>query len=156
MAALPTGGRDMPALMAETPGVASSTIDVGGSAAMNQLSFVIYGMTAGSALSYIRSEGVVASGLVNQYNDFGSLDEVQIETAAHTAEMPLVGAYVNMIMKSGGNAYHVTFYKDYETSKWGATNIDAEQIARGVRGGPSVAAQDINKVLDYQDTNAGI
>src|SRR5262249_17540904 len=73
MANLPTA-RDLPSLLAETPGIVMTRIDVGGSVAMTEVGFQIYGM---SGSNYMRTEGVVAPSQSNHYQDIGAVDEVQ-------------------------------------------------------------------------------
>ena len=153
MANLPTA-RDFPALMAETPGVAMTRIDVGGSNAMNENAFIVYGLSGGG--HNISTEGIQAPSLQNIYNDFGAFEEVQISTAAHTAEMATPGVFSNTISKSGGNVYRGTFYIDYEKDDWAARNIDDDQLRRGVTGSAFLDARDTNRVADYKDINAGL
>ncbi|MBI1873625.1 MAG: TonB-dependent receptor [Acidobacteria bacterium] len=148
---LPTA-RDFPSLMAETPGVTMTRIDVGGSAAMNETGFRVYGMSDGG--NQLTIEGIQVDSFY--YNDFGSFQEVQITTGAHTAEMGTPGVMSNMIAKSGGNSYHGSFYADLEKKEWGTRNIDARQLAMGVTGGFDLDARDTNRVDDYKDINGDL
>lgn len=150
IANLPTA-RDIYALMAETPGVSMTRIDVGGSGAMSETGFTVYGMSNGGSQTAI--EGI--KGGMN-YNDFGSFSEVQITTAGHTAEMAVPGVMRNLIAKSGGNSYHGAFYIDYEKDEWGARNIDDAKLALGVTGGFDLDARDTNRVDLYKDINGDV
>ena len=150
---LPTA-RDFPALMAETPGVAMTRIDVGGSAALTEVGFRVYGMSGGG--DQLSTEGITAPNLSNLYNDFGAFQEVQITTAAHTAEMAAPGVMSNIIFKSGGNEYAASFYMDYEKDEWGSRNIDDRQLALGVTGGFDLDARDTNRVDEYKDINGDL
>src|SRR5262249_17473891 len=116
--------------------------------------FTVYGLSGGG--HDISTEGIMAPSLANIYNDFGSFEEVQISTAAHTAEMPSPGVMTNVIAKSGGNVYHGTFYADYEKDSWAAPNIDGRQIALGISGNAFVPARDSNRMKDYRDVNGGL
>jgi hypothetical protein len=145
---LPTA-RDFPALMAETPGVTMTRVDVGGSAAMSETNWRVYGTSAGG--NQYTVEGIQVDS--NYYNDFGSFSEVQIETAAHTAEMAVPGVMSNMIAKSGGNTYHGDFYTDYERLGFSTRNIDDDQLKLGVTGGSGLDARDTNRIDKYQDVN---
>lgn len=147
---LPTA-RDFPSLMAETPGVIMTRIDVGGSAAMSETGWNVYGSSGGGNQYTI--EGIQVDS--NYYNDFGSFQEVQIQTAAHTAEMAVPGVMSNMIAKSGGNQYHGDFYTDYEKGSWSSRNITDDQVRRGVTGGSGLDAKDTNRLDKYQDINGG-
>jgi hypothetical protein len=150
IADLPTA-RDFPSLMAETPGVSMTRIDVGGSAAMSETGYTVYGMSSGG--NQLSIEGTQVNNIY--YPDFGSFAEVQISTAAHTAEMAVPGVMTNMISHSGGNTYHGTFYADYEKDEWGSRNIDQRQLDLGVTGGFGLDARDTNRVDDYKDINGG-
>ena len=57
MANLPSA-RDFPALMAETPGVSMTRIDVGGSAAMSETGFTVYGIDMSGNQNMLAVEGI--------------------------------------------------------------------------------------------------
>jgi hypothetical protein len=59
------------------------------------------------------------------------------------------------ISKSGGNEFRGTFYGGYSPESWQAYNIDEDQIARGLRGGGGLDAEDVNRLSSYQDVNVG-
>ena len=106
-------------------------IDVGGSAAGTQTGYVTYGTTGQNRPTVegiVATEGTDAAGF---YYDYGSFDEVAVNAAAHSAEMPWPGVQSNFISKSGGNEFHGTFYGDYENENIQSRNTDADQIARG-------------------------
>ena len=155
LASLPNA-RDLWAILAESPGVALTRIDVGGSAAGTQTGYSVYG-TSGQNRPMV--EGIVATegtGAAGFYYDYGSFDEVSVETAAHSAEMPWPGVQSQFISKSGGNTYHGGFYGDYERQNWQAFNVDADQIARGAEGGGGLSPRDVNRLSKYHDVNADI
>lgn len=148
---LPTS-RDFPSLMAETPGVAMTRIDVGGSSAMSETGWRVYGMSGGG--NQYTVEGIQVD--ANYYNDFGSFQEVGIQTAAHTAEMATPGVMSTMVAKSGGNSYHGDFYGDYYSLGWSTRNIDDRQIALGVTGGANLDVRDTNRTELYKDINGNL
>ena len=74
------------------------------------------------------------------YYDYGVFDEVAVNAAAHSAEMPWPGVQSNFISKSGGNEFHGTFYGDYENESIQSRNTDADQIARGLTA-PAACSQ---------------
>jgi hypothetical protein len=145
---LPTA-RDFAALMSVTPGVTMTRVDVGGSSAMSETGWTVYGMSGGG--NQYTVEGIQVDS--NYYNDFGSFQEVQIETAAHTAEMSVPGVMSTMIAKAGGNAYHGDFYTDYSRLGFSSQNIDDRQIGLGVSGGGGIDPRDTNRTEKYQDIN---
>jgi hypothetical protein len=154
LANLPSA-RDLWAILAESPSVQMSRIDVGGSAAGTQTGYVAYGTTGQNRPTV---EGIVATegtGAAGFYYDYGSFDEVAVNAAAHSAEMPWPGIQSNFMSKSGGNEFHGTFYGDYENESIQARNTDADQVARGLTGAGGLEPSDLNRLFKYYDVNAG-
>ena len=154
LANLPSA-RDLWAILAESPGVQMNRIDVGGSAAGTQTGYVTYGTTGQNRPTVegiVATEGTDAAGF---YYDYGSFDEVAVNAAAHSAEMPWPGVQSNFISKSGGNEFHGTFYGDYENESIQSRNTDADQIARGLTAGGGLQPSDLNRLFKYHDVNAG-
>jgi hypothetical protein len=147
--------RDLWAILGASPGVQMNRIDVGGSAAGTQTGYVTYG-TSGqnrpTVEGIVATEGTDAAGF---YYDYGSFDEVAVNTAAHNAEMPWPGVQSNFISKSGGNEFHGTFYADYENEAIQSRNTDADQIARGLTAGGGLQPSDLNRLHKYHDVNIG-
>jgi hypothetical protein len=56
-----------------------------------------------------------------------------INVLGNTAETNVPGAYINVVSKSGGNAYHGQYYLDYQSDSLSTRNIDDALIARGSR-----------------------
>ncbi len=97
-----------------------------------------------------------ATGAFGNYPDVGGMEEVQINTAALSAEASTPGVQSQFISKSGGNQFRGTFFGGYSPEKWQSHNIDANQLARGLQGGGGIAATDVNRLSSYQDTNIGL
>jgi Carboxypeptidase regulatory-like domain len=157
LASLPSA-RDMWAILAESPAVSLTRIDVGGSAAGTQTGYSVYG-TSGqnrpTVEGIVATEGTDAAGF---YYDYGSFEDVNVETAAHSAEMPWPGVQSMFVAKSGGNHYHGSWYSDYENKGWQSFNVDADQIRRGVQGSPPgvtppLGPGDLNRTSSYHDLN---
>ena len=70
--------------------------------------------------------------------------------------MPWAGVMSQFIAKSGGNTYHGKIYADYENENIQSRNIDAAQIALGVKGGGGLEATDLNRLHSYHDLNGDI
>jgi hypothetical protein len=160
LASLPSA-RDMWAILAESPAVSLSRIDVGGSAAGTQTGYLVYG-TSGqnrpTVEGIVATEGTDAAGF---YYDYGSFEDVNVETAAHSAEMPWPGVQSMFIAKSGGNQYHGSWYSDYENKNWQSFNVDQNQIARGAQGSPPgvvpvLGPGDLNRTTSYRDLNTDL
>ena len=134
LAALPTS-RDYFSLLAQSPAVQMARIDVGGSTNGTQQGFVVYGTTGQVRVIFEGINATEATGAFGNYPDVGGMEEVQMNTAAHTAEASTPGVQTQFISKSGGNAFRGTFYGGYSPESWQAFNIDADQIARGLTAG---------------------
>jgi len=155
LSALPTS-RDYFSLLAGSPAVQMSRIDVGGSTNGTQQGFVVYGTSGQVRVMFEGLNATEATGAFGNYPDIGGMEEVQINTAAHSAEASTPGVNSQFISKSGGNQFKGTFYGGYSPEAWQAFNIDADQIARGLTGGGNLAPEDVNRLNSYQDVNAGL
>jgi hypothetical protein len=154
LANLPSA-RDLWAILAESPGVQLNRIDVGGSAAGTQSGYVTYGTTGQNRPTVegiVATEGTDAAGF---YYDYGSFDEVAVNAAAHSAEMPWPGVQSNFISKSGGNEFHGSAYADYESESIQSRNTDEDQIARGLTASGGLEPSDLNRLTEYHDVNIG-
>ena len=145
LASLPSA-RDLWAILAESPAVQMSRIDVGGSAAGLQSGYRAYG-TSGQNVPIV--EGVIAleaDGGTGFYWDYGSFDEVNVGATGQSGEMANPGVRTVLISKSGGNEFHADLYADYENERLQSNNIDEDQMAKGVLAGS-------NRVHAYSDIN---
>jgi Carboxypeptidase regulatory-like domain/TonB dependent receptor len=154
LAELP-GSRDAWAVVAQTPGVAMSRMDVGGSNAWTQQGFQAYGVGGGERNEV---EGIMVNEGAGQmyYTDFASFEEISVTAAGNTAEVGTPGAYSNFVSKAGSNTYHGTAYFDYENDSLEAHNIDAAQIKAGIKGSQYLAAEDLNRISLFRDFTADI
>ncbi|HEY2149959.1 MAG TPA: carboxypeptidase regulatory-like domain-containing protein [Vicinamibacterales bacterium] len=154
--ALPNA-RDFWSIMAQTPAMQVQRIDVGGSTAGTQTGYSAYDTKADQHRPMIEgivnTEGTSAAGF---YYDYGAFDEVSVGTGTSSAEMPWPGVLSQFVSKSGGNTYHGRLYADYESPNVQSTNIDAAQIALGLKGSASLPASDLNKMHSYYDLNGDI
>lgn len=155
LSALPTS-RDYFSLLAGSPAVQMARIDVGGSTNGTQQGFVVYGTSGQVRVIFEGLNATEATGAFGNYPDIGGMEEVQINTAAHSAEASTPGVQSQFISKSGGNQFRGTFFGGYSPERWQAFNISDEQIARGVRGGGGLDPEDVNRLNSYQDMNAGV
>jgi hypothetical protein len=138
-------GRDMWALLAVTPAVQMSRIDVGGNRAGTQTGYTAYGF-AGQVRVLIEgintTEGTGGAGF---YFDYSSLEEVFLGTSGQGAEMPNPGVQSQFIAKSGGNQFNGEYYFDWYNNSLQGSNIPEEVINRGIRRGS-------NEIEKYYDT----
>ncbi len=154
LAALP-GARDVFAVLANTPGVAVAKMDVGGNGALAVQEYTAYGLRATSGVNRYEVEGI-RTGQANGINDiylpdFASFAEIAVKAVGHSAAIPVPGTLVQHISKSGGNVFRGSAYADFQSDAWEATNIDDDQIARGVSGGPGLDARDVNRLQRFRD-----
>lgn len=154
LAALPTS-RDYFSLLAGSPAVQMNRIDVGGSTNGTQQGFTTYGTTGQVRASIEGINATEATGAFGNYPDVGAMEEVVINTAAHSAEASTPGVQSQFISKSGGNEFRGTYFGGYSHQSWQGTNIDDDQIRRGVTGGGGLQPQDVNRLSSYRDTNIG-
>src|SRR5882672_8080018 len=126
--------RDFWSIMAQAPAIQLTRIDVGGSSAGTQTSYSAYDTKSDQhrpmVEGIVNTEGTNAAGF---YYDYGAFDEVSVTTGANAADMPWAGVMSQFIAKSGGNTYHGKIYADYENENIQSRNIDAAQIALGVK-----------------------
>lgn len=154
LAALPTS-RDYFSLLAQSPAVQMNRIDIGGSTNGTQQGYTTYGTTGQVRASIEGINATEATGAFGNYPDVGAMEEIVMNTAAHSAEASTPGVQTQFISKSGGNQFRGTFYGGYSPERWQSRNIDADQLARGVQGGPNLAPVDVNRLSSYQDENIG-
>ncbi|MEO8682127.1 MAG: TonB-dependent receptor [Vicinamibacterales bacterium] len=157
LAALPNA-RDFWTVLAAAPAVVLTRIDVGGSAAGTQTGYAAYDTKEDQhrpmVEGIVNTEGTGGSGF---YYDYGSMDEVAIETKGHTAEMPWPGIWSNFVAKSGGNEYHGKVYADYSNKGIQGRNIDdsATFLCPGGRCG-NLQPSDLNRLESYRDLNGDV
>jgi Carboxypeptidase regulatory-like domain len=130
-------GRDMWSIIGLTPGMTNQTLDVGGSAVGNQVTYTAYGYGGyGGQTAQNRvmidgintSEGASGAGF---YFDYGSFTEFTVGTAANDASMPVPGNQVNAVIKTGTNDFHGDMYIDWESPNFQGHNISQPQILQG-------------------------
>ena len=147
LASLP-GARDVFAILANTPGVAMSKMDVGGNGALTLQDYTAYGLRATTGMNRNEVEGIRVGGANgandNYFSDFASFAEIAITAVGNTAAMPVPGTLSQYVSKSGGNAYHGSVYADFQNDALEATNIDdrADRARRVRRTRPRRAGRE--------------
>ena len=154
LSALPTS-RDYFSLLAQSPAVQMARIDIGGSTNGTQQGYIVYGTSGQVRVVFEGINATEGTGAFGNYPDIGGMEEVQMNTAAHTAEASTPGVLTQFISKSGGNEFRGTLFGGYSSENWQSFNIDDDQIARGVRSGGGLEPQDVNRLNQYQDVNVG-
>src|SRR5688572_18655135 len=154
LSALPTS-RDYFSLLAQSPAVQMNRIDIGGSTNGTQQGYTVYGTSGQVRVIFEGINATENTGAFGNYPDVGGMEEVQMNTAAHSAEASTPGVQTQFISKSGGNEFRGTFFGGYSNESWQGFNIDADQIALGLRGGGGLDPEDVNRLSSYQDVNVG-
>lgn len=148
-------GRDMWALLAATPGVIMSNIDIGGNRAGTQTGYRAYGLSGQVRTSVEGINTTEGTGGAGFYYDYGSFEEVFLGVAGQGAEAATPGVQSNFLGKSGGNRFSGEVYTDwYNNSLQGSnlTDIYTRPTAQGGYGFRDGA----NEVLRYYDVNFNV
>src|SRR5438132_5565367 len=152
--------RDMWSLLAVTPAVQMSRIDVGGNRAGTQTGYTAYGYSGQNRVlveGINTTEGTSGAGF---YFDYGSFEEVFLGTIGQGAEMPTPGVQSQMLGKSGGNKFQGEIYQDYERNSWQGDNIIKNVPAKFLYDpatNPGGAIRDHSNELQlYRDFNLNI
>jgi hypothetical protein len=157
LASLPNA-RDFWTVLAAAPAIVVNRIDVGGSAAGTQTGYSAYDTKTDQHRPMV--EGIVnteGTGAAGWYYDYGSIDEVAVQTKGHTAEMPWPGVWSNFIAKSGGNEYHGKVYADYQNKGIQARNIDdADTFLCPASRCGDLLPSDLNRLENYYDVNGDV
>ena len=132
--------RSLRGIIMMIPGVFAQRFDVGGS------SFGTGSGPSGEAFGKGDDDQVVIDGMVwdQHYEDFGSFDEVQVTTAAKSAEQSNAGLSLSFVIKGGSNQFHGEASADWTDSSFVSKNVDQDLIDRGFSPGS-------NKFTRYND-----
>ena len=148
-------GRDMWALLAATPGVVMSRIDVGGNRAGTQTGYTAYGLNGQvrtSVEGINTTEGTDGAGF---YYDYGSFEEVFLGVAGQGAEAATPGVQSNFLGKSGGNRLSGEVYVDGYNNAFQGSNM-SEIYTRPTSEGGYGFRPGSNEVLRYYDVNVNV
>jgi hypothetical protein len=121
--------RDMWALLAVTPAVQMSRIDVGGNRAGTQTGYVAYGFSGQVRVLIEGINTTEGTGGAGFYFDYSSLEEVFLGTSGQSAEMPNPGVQSQFISKSGGNQFNGEAYLDWYNNSLQGSNIPDDYTA---------------------------
>jgi hypothetical protein len=149
-------GRDMWSLLAVTPSVQMSRIDVGGNRAGTQTGYQAYGFSGQVRVLIEGINTTEGTGGAGFYFDYSSLEEVFLGTSGQSAEMPNPGVQSQFIAKSGGNQFNGEFYFDWYNNSLQGSNIpDDYTIPTAFNNNP--IRPHSNEIAKYYDTaiNAG-
>ena len=148
-------GRDMWALLAATPGVVMSRIDVGGNRAGTQTGYTAYGLSGQVRTSVEGINTTEGTGGAGFYYDYGSFEEVFLGVAGQGAEAATPGVQSNFLGKSGGNRLSGEFYVDGYNNSFQSSNMSEIYTRPTAQGGYGFRPGS-NEVLRYYDVNFNV
>ena len=138
--------RDIWVVLAQTPGVVVTRSDVGGSTMGTQATYRSFGL---QDQNWVNLDGIVTTegtGAAGFYMDYGAFQEIQVSAAANAAEVPISGAFINTVVRTGGNDLRGEAYFDFEDQKFQGNNVTQSLRDRGVTQG--------DQFTRYHDFNA--
>ncbi len=144
-------GRDMWSLLAVTPAVQMTRIDVGGNRAGTQTGYSAYGFTGQVRVLIEGINTTEGTGGAGFYFDYSSLEEVFLGTTGQTAEMPNPGVQSQFIAKSGGNQFSGEYYLDWYNNSLQASNLPDKYTTATSAGGFGFR-KGANEIDHYYDT----
>ncbi len=149
-------GRDMWALLAVTPSVQMSRIDVGGNRAGTQTGYTAYGMSGQVRVLIEGINTTEGTGGAGFYFDYASLEEAFLGTSGQSAEMPNPGVQSQFIARSGSNNFQGEYHLDWYNNTLQGSNIPDEYIAPTAFNNSPIRehSNEITKYYDH-DINAG-
>ena len=143
-------GRDMWSLLAVTPAVQMSRIDVGGNRAGTQTGYTAYGFNGQVRVLIEGINTTEGTGGAGFYFDYSSLEEVFLGTSGQSAEMPNPGVQSQFIAKSGGNAFSGEGYVDWYNNSLQGSNIPDEYTIPTAFNNSPIRAHS-NEIDQYRD-----
>jgi hypothetical protein len=148
-------GRDMWALLAATPGVVMSNIDVGGNRAGTQTGYRAYGLSGQVRTAVEGINTTEGTGGAGFYYDYGSFEEVFMGTAGQGAEAATPGVQTNLLGKSGGNKFSGEYYQDFYNNSMQSSNLSEKYTNPTSQGGYGFRPGS-NEMDHYYDTNFNV
>jgi hypothetical protein len=143
-------GRDMWSLLAVTPAVQMSRIDVGGNRAGTQTGYTAYGFSGQVRVLIEGINTTEGTGGAGFYFDYSSLEEVFLGTSGQSAEMPNPGVQSQFIAKSGGNTFSGEAYVDWYNNSLQGSNIPDDYTAPTAFNNSPIRAHS-NEIDRYHD-----
>lgn len=131
------GGRDIWSLVEyKVPSLLITRPDVGGTSGGLQGVFNARGTTSQQNSSYLNGINVgdpAAIGAAGFYYDFDAFDDIQVSTGAHDITVPTSGVFLNMVTKSGGEAWKGRITTAWLGDATQTQNIDDNLLKYGFR-----------------------
>ena len=153
--------RDIWAAMSQAPGFQMNGYDVGGSHAGTQTGYATYGSQSQNRTLLEGINVTEGTGGNAGYFDYGSFEEYQLGGAGNQVETHGIGAFHNITVMSGGDAFKADIYYDLITEGQVSDNVPTEfqPGGSGERDGfvaPSGGVDRGNPTETQWDFNAGV
>jgi len=155
MDALPTD-RNFVSFAAMQPGVFVTGVsqNVGGSVPETGMNLVVHGSRAGDSLVMVDGMPVINGGgngglQYGNYLNNSLAQEITFQTGGNNAEFERASVMSNFIPREGSNVFRGTFQGRFTNESLESNNLDATQIAQGLK-----SANSVNKIWDI-NPNAG-
>ncbi len=149
-------GRDMWALLAVTPSVQMSRIDVGGNRAGTQTGYTAYGQSGQVRVLIEGINTTEGTGGAGFYFDYASLEEAFLGTSGQSAEMPNPGVQSQFIARSGSNQFQGEYHLDWYNNALQGSNIPSAYTEAGAFNNSPIRehSNEIDRYYDH-DINLG-
>ncbi|HLG59070.1 MAG TPA: TonB-dependent receptor [Vicinamibacterales bacterium] len=141
MDVLPTD-RNFVSFAALTPSVLVTGVrqNVGGSIPETGMNLVVHGSRASDSLVTVEGMPIINGGgtgglMYGNYLNNALAQEITFQTDSHNAEFERATVYSNFIPKDGSNTFRGSFLTRWAGESWQSDNLDADQIAKGLRSG---------------------
>jgi len=147
------GSRDYASVTSFLPGVSQSRPSVGGTGSVTYQRSQRYGIVGhdrGEVEGIVTTEAA-AGGQEVAYSDAASFDDMVMSVLGNGADMPNPGTLTKVVGKSGSNQYRGHLYQDYQNDSMEGHNIDAAQLALGLKTVGTVPIQDSNRTIQFRD-----
>ncbi len=128
--------RDVFQVLTQTPGIAGDRQNVGGTHNGQQTGMFSRGAGNGQGRWFV--DGVDRNDLANGRPfvvDFNSVEEMQVSTGGADVTMQTPGVFVNVVTKSGSDAFHGGSWLLRTDRHLGSTNVTDELRAQGANSG---------------------
>jgi hypothetical protein len=152
LAELP-GSRDYAAVTSFLPAASMSRPSVGGTGSVTYQRSIRYGLRGhdrGEIEGIVTTEAA-AGGQEVAYSDSDSFTDMALNVLGNGADMPNPGTLTKVVSKSGANTYHGRVNLDMQGDKFEAHNIDASQLALGLKTVGTVPIEDSNRTVKFRD-----
>jgi hypothetical protein len=142
--------RDMWALLAVTPSVQMTRVDVGGNRAGTQSGYSAYGFNGQVRVLIEGINTTEGTGGAGFYFDYASLEEAFLGTTGQSAEMPNPGVQSQFIARSGGNQFQGEYHLDWYNNSLQGSNLPDEYFTP-TRWNNTPIRPHSNEITSYYD-----